>query len=37
MFGDMTALEELHMTDQYRDGSVQHTGSRHAAWDPHRV
>jgi len=35
MFGNVTALEGLHVTGQYRDRSMQHTWSRHAAWDPH--
>ena len=33
----MTALEGLHVTGEYRNRSMQHTCSRHAAWDPHRV
>ena len=35
MFGNATALEGLHVTGKYRDRSMQHTCSRHAAWDPH--
>ena len=35
MNGNVTALEGLHVTGKYRDGSMQHTCSRHAAWDPH--
>ena len=37
MFGNVTALEGLHVTGKYRDRSMQHTCSRHAAWDPHRL
>ena len=33
MFGNVTALEGLHVTGNYRDKSMQHTCSRHAAWD----
>ena len=36
MFGNVTALEGLHVTGKYRDKSMTHTCSRHAAWDPHR-
>jgi len=35
MFGNVTALKGLHVTGNYRDRSMQHTCSRHAAWDPH--
>ena len=35
MFGDVTALEGLHVKGNYRNRSMQHTYSRHAAWDPH--
>jgi len=35
MFGNVTALEGLHVTGKYRDKSMQHTCSRPAAWDPH--
>jgi len=35
MFGNVTALDGLHVTGKYRDISMQHTCSRHAAWDPH--
>jgi len=35
MFGNVTALEGLHVTGKYGDRSKQHTCSRHAAWDPH--
>ena len=35
MFGNVTALEVLHVPGKYRDISMQHTCSRHAAWDPH--
>ena len=31
MFGNVTALEALHVTGKYRDRSMQHTCSRHAA------
>jgi hypothetical protein len=34
MFGIVTALEGLHVTANYRDINMQHTRSRHAAWDP---
>ena len=34
MFGNVTALEGLHVTGNYRYRSMQHTCSRHAAWDP---
>ena len=33
MFGNVTALEGLHVTGKYKDKSMQHTCSRHAAWD----
>ena len=36
MFGNVTALERLHVTGKYRDKRVTHSCSRHAAWDPHR-
>ena len=36
MFGNVTALEGLQVTGKYRGRSMQHTCSRHAAWDPHR-
>ena len=36
MFGHVAALEGLQVTGKYRDRSMQHTCSRHAAWDPHR-
>ena len=35
MFGNVTALQGLHVTGKYRDRSMQRTHSRHAAWDPH--
>ena len=35
MFGNVTALEGLHVKGKYRDKSPTHTYSRHAAWDPH--
>ena len=35
MFGYVAALEGLHVTGKYRDKSMTHTCSRHAAWDPH--
>ena len=31
MFGNVTALEGLHVTGKYRDRSMQHKCSRHAA------
>ena len=33
MLGNVTTLEGLHVTGKYRDRSMQHTCSRHAAWD----
>ena len=33
MFGKVTALEGLHATGEYRDIRMQHTCSRHAAWN----
>jgi hypothetical protein len=35
MFGDVSALEGLHVTGKYRDNSMALTCSRHAAWYPH--
>ena len=35
MFGNVTALEGLHVTGKDTDKSMLHTCSRHAAWDPH--
>ena len=35
MFGIVTTLEGLHVTGKYRDRSMQHTCSKHAAWDAH--
>ena len=35
MFGNVTALEGFHVTGKCRNRSMQHTCSRHAAWDPH--
>ena len=35
MSGNVTALEGLHVTGKYRNRSMRHTCSRHAAWDPH--
>ena len=35
MIGNVTALKGLHVTGKDRDRSMQHTCSRHAAWDPH--
>ena len=35
MFCNETAPEGLHVTGEYMDRSMQHTCSRHAAWDPH--
>ena len=37
MFGNMTALKGLHVTGKCKDRSMQHTCSRHAAWDPHML
>ena len=37
MFGNVTVLEGLHVIGIYRDISVQHTRSWHAAWDPHML
>ena len=37
MFGIVTALEGVHVTGKYRDRSMQHSCSRHATWDPHKV
>ena len=37
MFGNVTALVGLHVTGKYRDESMMHTCSRHAAWVPHRT
>jgi len=37
MFGNVTALEGLHVTGKYRDTSMTHKFSRHAAWDPHSL
>jgi len=31
--GDLTALQGLHVIGEYRDKSMQHTCSRHVAWD----
>jgi len=36
MHGNVTALEGLHVTEKYRYSHMQHTCSKHAAWDPHR-
>ena len=35
MLGNVTALQGLHVTGKYRDVIMQHTCSRHAAWDSH--
>jgi hypothetical protein len=35
MVGNATALERLHVTGKHRKRSMEHTCSRHAAWDPH--
>ena len=35
VFGSVTALEVLHVTGKNWDRSMQHTCSKHAAWDPH--
>ena len=32
MFGNVTALEGLHVTGKYRNESMLHTCDRHAAW-----
>ena len=37
MFGIATALVGLHVTGKYRNRSMKHTCSRHAAWDPHNL
>ena len=37
MFGNVTALEGLHVTRKCRVCSMQHTCSRYAAWDPTRL
>ena len=40
MFGHVTALGGFHVTGEYRDRRMQHTYSRHAAWNPdtlHRI
>jgi hypothetical protein len=37
MFGNVTALEGLHVAGKYRGISMQHTCSMHAAWDPRTV
>ena len=37
MFDNVTALEGSHVTGKYRDESMMHTCSRHAAWVPHTV
>ena len=36
MFGEVTALEGSHVTGKYRDESMMHACSRHAAWVPPR-
>ena len=35
MFGNVTALEGLHVIGKYRNRSMPHTCSRHVAWDSH--
>ena len=37
MFGNVTALEGLHVTGKHRDRSMQHTRPRHAACDPDKL
>ena len=37
MFGNVPVLKGLHVTGKYRDRSMQHTSSRHAAWDSHTM
>jgi hypothetical protein len=37
IFGNVTALQGLHVTGKRRDKGMTHTCSRHAAWDPHRL
>ena len=32
MFGNLTALEGLHVTGKHTDKSMQYTSSRYAAW-----
>ena len=34
MFGNTTALVGLHVAGKFRDESMMHTCSRHAAWVP---
>jgi len=34
MFGNVAALQGLRVTGKYRNRSMRHTCSRHAAWDP---
>ena len=36
MFVNVAALEGLQVAGKYRDGCMQHTCPRHAAWDSHR-
>ena len=36
MFGNVTVLAGFHVTEKYRDISMQHTCSRQAAWDSQR-
>ena len=36
IFGNVTAPEGFHVTGKYMDRTMQHTYSRHAAWDPHK-
>ena len=36
MFGNVTALEGLHVTGKHKDRSMHHTCSRHTVWDPHK-
>ena len=37
MFGNVTAPDGLHVTEKYRNRSMQYTCPRNAAWDPHRT
>ena len=37
MFGNVTALDGLHVTGKCRDISMTHTCSSHAAWDSYKV
>ena len=37
MLSNVTGLERLHVPGKYMDTRMQHTCSRHAAWDPHSL